>query len=304
MSQQEDRLFCQIAITNGYVSESDAKKVLQLCDKKEAESGRRPQIGAVFTKYNLLDQDKVQKIYSAVRKRTGSSPGAERVVTTAKVKKKAGGAGGAPRRREESTRAPRRAGMDPTQLWMGIGGIVATVVILGIMLYIFTKHERPAASTAKDTGAAPGGNAPAPSQVEEPKPAPAIAEPKEPSREQLHTIQTIIQDQRSDNSEKPDVALKVLRENKKLLEDRNFKIPPKLNEAIQEFEEKAKQAGSTGTGQATEKEGASAAGESKPSDAAPAAGADAKSASEEKPAAESADSKSDSEPDTLLEETK
>ena len=123
MSQKEDVLFCKIAITNGLVTEVDAQKVLALCDKREREAGRRPLIGAVFTKYNLLKQQDVQKVYDALRKRTGGAVGAERVTAAARGK-----GGAALKRRAEPVKAKRP--IDPTTLWMGVGGMV---VFLGIV---------------------------------------------------------------------------------------------------------------------------------------------------------------------------
>ena len=71
MSQKQDLLFCKIAIANGRVSEDQAKKCLAIANKREQETGRRPTIGSVFSKYNLMGKQEVKFVYEAVQKRTG-----------------------------------------------------------------------------------------------------------------------------------------------------------------------------------------------------------------------------------------
>ncbi|MEM7231960.1 MAG: hypothetical protein AAF517_07300, partial [Planctomycetota bacterium] len=76
MGRQEDIVFCKVAIQAGYVSEDQAQKCLALCDRREREGNRRPMIGALFTKHNLLSQDQAQQVNHAVRKRLGTpAPG-------------------------------------------------------------------------------------------------------------------------------------------------------------------------------------------------------------------------------------
>src|SRR5262245_45640274 len=82
MAQKDDVLFCKIAIQNGLVTAENAQKVLALCDKREREAGRRPPIGAVFSKYNLMRSRDVEVIYEAVRKRSGGGTGSSTVTRT------------------------------------------------------------------------------------------------------------------------------------------------------------------------------------------------------------------------------
>ena len=71
MSQKQDLLFCKIAISNGRVTQDQAKKCLAIANKRELETGRRPTIGSVFSKYNLMRKQEVQAVYEAIAKRTG-----------------------------------------------------------------------------------------------------------------------------------------------------------------------------------------------------------------------------------------
>src|SRR5262245_42161963 len=75
MSREQDLLFCKIAITSGKVTQQDAQKCLALASRFEAEGKRRPQVGAIFLKHNLLSDADVQRIYGAVQKRLEAAQG-------------------------------------------------------------------------------------------------------------------------------------------------------------------------------------------------------------------------------------
>src|SRR2546426_4065790 len=144
MSQKEDVIFCKIAITNGLVTEEQAQKVLSICQKRENEQGRRPPIGDVFAKYNLMKSQDVRRIYEAVSKRTGkpvpqsSSAGRGNGKTTT-IRKT--GATTARFRRSglASEREPKASrGIDPTTLWMGIsGGVVFVAGGFSLLFFFF-----------------------------------------------------------------------------------------------------------------------------------------------------------------------
>ena len=58
MGREQDLLFCKIAISTKKVSQEDAQKCLALANRFEAEGKKRPQVGEIFLKKNLLnDQD-------------------------------------------------------------------------------------------------------------------------------------------------------------------------------------------------------------------------------------------------------
>jgi hypothetical protein len=121
MSQQEDRLFLSDRHYEWlYVSESDAKKVLQLCDKEGGGEREAATDRSGVYEVQLLDQDKVAEdlLGRAQADRQLAGRRARRD-DSAKSKRKAGGAGGAPRRREESTpgAAPCRHGVRRSSGW-------------------------------------------------------------------------------------------------------------------------------------------------------------------------------------------
>jgi hypothetical protein len=129
MSRNHDLLFCKIAITNGLINQDVAQKALQLCDKRELETGRRPLIGAIFTKHNLMGKQDVQRLYTAVEKRLGTPAGPQ----LAAPSRGRGGAKGRRAARAERRGKPTRP-VDPRTLWMGIGGLVVFIGILGAIL--------------------------------------------------------------------------------------------------------------------------------------------------------------------------
>ncbi len=128
MSREQDLLFCKIAVTNGLVTEEQAKKALNIANQREMESGRRPMIGAIFSKYNLMRQQDVQALYQAVNKRLGISGAPLAGTLTASHR---------PHGRPRDRKGPPKK-IDPTTLWMGIGfGVVFLGIIVGMVIMWF-----------------------------------------------------------------------------------------------------------------------------------------------------------------------
>ncbi|MCZ6795908.1 MAG: hypothetical protein O7J95_20050 [Planctomycetota bacterium] len=152
-AQEQDLLFCKIAISTGLVSEEQAQKCLAFCERRQREGGRRPMVGAILSKYKILRAEEVQRVYSAVSKRLGTSN------SVAHLSSGSGGRsarGTASRRRggRSRTRAPggrihggtaaaaRR--VDPNTLWMGIGfGVVFIGVIVAILVVLIYSSGTP-----------------------------------------------------------------------------------------------------------------------------------------------------------------
>lgn len=167
MGRQEDILFCKIAISTGLVSPENAQKCLAICDKREKEGGRRPAVGPVMAKHNLISQEDVRRITQAVNKRLGRT---EQPVRGGRAKGKAKGkGGGGARRGRRGDVAPARK-VDPSTLWMGIGmGVVFIGVILTIVfLYMSNaaKHEARKSGQGQSTaGSTPSSTSTTPSQA-------------------------------------------------------------------------------------------------------------------------------------------
>ncbi len=155
MSQKQDLLFCKIAISNGRVTQDQAKKCLAIANKRELETGRRPSIGSVFSKYNLMRKQEVHAIYEAIAKRTGIAPPSVGAPA-------AGGGRGSPSRGQKPSFAderPRR--VDPNTLWLGVAfGVIFLGIVVGLV-WMFVSHtgEDPAdkKKTAKGGTAATAG---------------------------------------------------------------------------------------------------------------------------------------------------
>src|SRR5262245_30591182 len=77
MGREQDLLFCQIAISTKKVSQEAAQKCLALANRFEAEGKRRPQVGEIFLKNNLLTDQDVLRINGAVQKRMEAQGAAE-----------------------------------------------------------------------------------------------------------------------------------------------------------------------------------------------------------------------------------
>jgi hypothetical protein len=136
MSQKQDLLFCKIAIANGRVSEDQAKKCLAIANKREQETGRRPTIGSVFSKYNLMGKQEVKFVYEAVYKRTGMQ------APMAGAPAAGGGRGGRVRKPSFSDDArPRR--VDPNALWLGVAFGVIFLGIVVTLVVMFVTHSGP-----------------------------------------------------------------------------------------------------------------------------------------------------------------
>jgi len=162
MSREQDLLFCKIAISTGKVTQDVAQKCLALANRFESEGKKRPQVGAIFLKQNLLSGEDVQKIYGAVQKRLevhGGAPAATAVhgrpAAPAPARAPARGPAHPPARparvRDQRTYAPAAAQgrsvkpvkhrevetkIDPTTLWLGVSMLVVVLIAVGVILYV------------------------------------------------------------------------------------------------------------------------------------------------------------------------
>lgn len=175
-------MFCKIAVANGMVTEEQAKKCLAIANKREQETGRRPQVGAIFSKYNLLRRQDVQMVYDAVNKRLAASGGGAsgRIgVVKGAANARAGAIPATARGREAAVRPRGRRGygyagreerevarkVDPTTLWVGIAfGVIFVGIVIGIVVMFFSAGMRRAQETgttdvAGKTEASPGSTA-------------------------------------------------------------------------------------------------------------------------------------------------
>jgi len=141
MSQKQDLLFCKIAIANGRVSEDQAKKCLAIANKREQETGRRPTIGSVFSKYNLMGKQEVKFVYEAVYKRTGM-PAPMAGAPAAGAPAAGGGRGGRPRKPSFADEARQRR-VDPNVLWLGVAFGVIFLGIVVALVVMFVTHSGP-----------------------------------------------------------------------------------------------------------------------------------------------------------------
>lgn len=155
MTKEEDLLFCQIAIQTGMVNQDDAKKCLSLAQKLEKEGKRRPSIGAIFVKTNLISQPNVQKLQQAVRKRQQASG-----ATAAGGAGRRGGVRGGRRTRrargaepEARRRAmPKRGGggrrrVSQGTAWLYVGSGVVFLVLIISMVYMLFRAGQEGAET-------------------------------------------------------------------------------------------------------------------------------------------------------------
>jgi hypothetical protein len=238
MSQKEDVLFCKIAITTGLVSPVQAQKVLAICNKREKEEGRRPLIGAVFSKYNLMQTQEVQKIYEAVNKRTGGAMGpasrlknarSERGSTAAAGRR---GGGGRDRARGPGGRAPAAKQVYPQTLWLGIGfGVVFLGVVITILVMLFTPPEASQKGSAEGTASSDGadefdesgesagasgaaGRGAGQSAADRPR----VDGPRDLSRDDEQEVRDRLGDARRDIGEDPERGLKIVANLKDFLE--------------------------------------------------------------------------------------
>ncbi len=193
MSKEQDLLFCKIAISSGMVSQEMAQKALALANRFEAEGKRRPQVGAIFIKQNLLNTADVQRIYGAVQKRLeaqfGTRSGAATAVRqqTAQAAppqaRAAAGARPAARRAAQLRQPPQPVGkavrashkpsterIDPITLWSGIGFGVVILLCIAAMFYMILSGKKEAHDVKGGLLPPPGAKAPA---------APPLSSPSE-----------------------------------------------------------------------------------------------------------------------------
>jgi len=255
MSRQQDLLFCKIAVTNGMVTEEQAKKCLALVNKREQESGRRPQIGAIFSKYNLLQRQQVQIVYDAVNKRLGGNAvpaGGLPASARERGKQRTQGRRGRGGPRDE--RAPRK--VDPTTLWLGIGfGVVFLGIIIGLAAMFFgagrgekqTDADDTVASESRDSkagqsanfsepgaagggpggGGAGGGGAAGDST--------AAPERREMSPEERNKIRLWLTDARSQSLTDEAKALELVEQLRKAIVEKSIFLTPDLESEIADF---------------------------------------------------------------------
>ena len=155
MTKEEDLLFCQIAIQTGMVNQDDAKKCLSLAQKLENEGKRRPSIGAIFVKTNLISQPNVQKLQQAVRKRQQVGG-----ATAARGAGRRGGVRGGRRARGDEPEARRRAmpkrggggrrRVSQGTAWLYIGSGVVFLVLIISMGYMLVRAAQKGAGTGGD----------------------------------------------------------------------------------------------------------------------------------------------------------
>lgn len=236
MARREDVLFCQIAMSNGLITQQAAEKAIAFCDRKELESGRRPLIGAVFTKHNLMDNEAVKRVYAAVQKRLGTSA-VPQLVAGGRAKKGKRGAAAAERRAKPSHP------IDPRTLWMGVGGIVAFVAIVGLMVFLVSKPSGDQATAGGPTvaedggpggpsGKGPGSSAGGAGTSGGPAPAPQPVPSRElPEHVKLQLDQTIT-DALSEKGTNPEMSLETLERVKRQLESQRYPPYPRLEQAI------------------------------------------------------------------------
>jgi len=255
MPSKEDLLFCKIAVMNGLVSETNAKKVLALVDKREKDNGRRPFIGAVFTKYNLMRTPDVEKVLEAVKKRGGGTTSA---VSKSSVRRSSVSKSGR-RPRQQTTRVESKVvkaqkAMDPATMWIGIGALVVCVGIVLTIVFLVASggHGKPDASKTP----AVAGNKEAEDAAERlkkltaapPKSAAAAAAPIEPAKAALKTelpetikdeVAVAISDAMSID---PAQGLALLEGKRTELTSKNYVIPQNLEDAIKNRREMAGEA--------------------------------------------------------------
>ena len=219
MARKEDLLFCKIAIAHGVVTQAQAQKVLAHVEKREREDGKRPRIGTVFAKANLIEGDQVRTIYEAISKRTGR-PAGGRPAAGGRQRAASARAGGRSRRGREPTRAraPRRE-IDPQTLWTGVGFGVVFLVVIGIIMFLFIRSgAKPDPSLAESAAPSSAASLTAPvlSTGSGNGSAAPTASPKPPtggqvlSQDQKHQFQQMIGDARRDLSEDPGRGLKLI----------------------------------------------------------------------------------------------
>src|SRR6266545_4312232 len=155
MGREQDLLFCKIAISIKKVSQEDAQKCLAIANRFEAEGKRRPRVGEIFLKKNLLNDQDVLRIYGAVQKRMDAQgvveapPAPARtqpVQTAAGLAARPSASRGAAPARPRAGRPVRAArgqaageGIDSTTLWLGIVFGVIALGCVGAILFLLLR---------------------------------------------------------------------------------------------------------------------------------------------------------------------
>ena len=245
MSQKQDLLFCKIAISNGRVTQDQAKKCLAIANKRELETGSRPTIGSVFSKYNLLRKQEVQAVYEAIAKRTGmpipqmgGAPSKGAVART----------GGRGRKPSFADDAPARR-VDPNTLALGVAfGVIFLGIVIGLVVMFITgpsKPEKPDAGAPAvagsagetGTGAASGspaaGTAGAPATGPGGTPGTGLPAPTEMRPDQKRVIKQKLADARHASLTNTEQALSMLIQLKTAITDKNIIVEPGLMAEIE-----------------------------------------------------------------------
>ena len=251
MSREQDLLFCKIAITNGLVSEQQAKKAIAMANQKEQESGRRPMIGAIFSKYNLISQQEVQTLYQAVNKRLGTTgvPGSDFSRGGASTRGTARSRGGARTNARQSVGGkPSVAGnrktvrkVDPATLWTGIiFGLVFIGILVGMIIFWVTydkddgqdsaRQDKSTQEQSRSTGSS--GTSVADGEREDLSTGASAAKPQM-NPDQKRKINQQLNDARMSHTElRHQDALDQVKRLKKAIEDNNVPVDDLLKKQI------------------------------------------------------------------------
>ncbi len=242
MSQKQDLLFCKIAISNGRVTQDQAKKCLAIANKRELETGRRPTIGSVFSKYNLMRKQEVQAIYEAIAKRTGMPiPQAGGAAGKGAVAR----AGGKGRKPSFANDAPARR-VDPNTLALGVAfGVIFLGIIVGLVVMFVigpSKPEKPddgapaVAGSAGETGTGAASGSPAagsPATGPGGTPGTAPSAPTEMRPDQKRVIVQKLADARHASLTNTEQALSMLIQLKTAISEKNVLVEPGLMAEIE-----------------------------------------------------------------------
>ena len=234
MSRDADILFCKIAITAGMVSQEQAQKVLAFLDRREREAGRRPLVGAVFAKHQLLSPQQVQKVNAAVTKRRGDAAVVTRSAPTPR--------GEAGRARKRQGRKSSKRPVDQQTLIMGSGYGVVFVGVLIALCYLFVVKSPgggPSASTRAVTNGSLAGSGLASPSGREVSTAPPVETEKELDRQHLHNFNSSLGDILTDRIDDPRRARRSLGDLKSYIQglrDQGYTIPANVEERLSDVE--------------------------------------------------------------------
>ena len=232
MSRQLDVLFCKIAVTAGMVSPDKAQRVLAICNKRQEETGRRPLVGAVFTKYQLLTQDQVKKVNEAVARRTGGAVAAPSTVR--RPRKGKGQDDGRSGGRRASMR--RKKPIDQRALLTGSAFGAVFLCVIGVIVYLvsFAGDGSGDANTMTVAGARGSDGS---SSSDSDKTTPEVVVPEDLSEGALQEINNRLYDINIDRSDNPARAKRAFNALKKEIagyESRGFLIPQNVRERVKE----------------------------------------------------------------------